>query len=79
MSVFSIDVIVAFTNLYLFFMTMMYFIYFPLGKTIPYPISNPDGSHSMIQRKDASTCMRSTENGIVDKVMLTTTQGGEVC
>jgi DNA-directed RNA polymerase II subunit RPB2 len=49
-----------------------------IGKTIPYPISNPDGSHSMIQRKDASIGMRSTENGIVDKVMLTTTQDGDL-
>ena len=49
-----------------------------IGKTIPYPISKPDGTVSMIQRKDASIGMRSTENGIVDTVMLTTTQDGEV-
>ena len=49
-----------------------------IGKTIPYPVSKPDGTVSMIQRKDASVGMRSTENGIVDTVMLTTTQDGEV-
>jgi DNA-directed RNA polymerase beta subunit len=49
-----------------------------IGKTVPYPVSNPDGSLSQIARKDASIGMRSTENGIVDTVMLTTTQDGEV-
>ena len=49
-----------------------------IGKTVPYPVSNPDGTLSQIARKDASIGMRSTENGIVDTVMLTTTQDGEV-
>jgi DNA-directed RNA polymerase II subunit RPB2 len=48
-----------------------------IGKTVPYPIRNPDGSQSAIQRKDDSATMRSNENGIVDTVMLTTTQDGE--
>jgi DNA-directed RNA polymerase II subunit RPB2 len=47
-----------------------------IGKTKPYPIVNPDGTQSTIQRRDDSTCMRSNETGLVDKVMLTTTQDG---
>ena len=48
-----------------------------MGKTVPLDILNPDGSKSSIHRKDESICMRSIENGIVDTVMLTTTQDGE--
>jgi DNA-directed RNA polymerase II subunit RPB2 len=48
-----------------------------IGKTVPLDILNPDGSKSSIHRKDESICMRSIENGIVDTVMLTTTQDGE--
>ena len=48
-----------------------------IGKTVPMDVSNPDGSKSSIHRKDDSVCMRSNENGIVDTVMLTTTQVGD--
>jgi DNA-directed RNA polymerase II subunit RPB2 len=47
-----------------------------IGKTKPYPITNPDGTQSTIQRRDESTAMRSNETGIIDKVMLTTTNDG---
>jgi DNA-directed RNA polymerase II subunit RPB2 len=47
-----------------------------IGKTVPYPIMGPDGTTSTMSRKDASTCMRSNEAGVVDRVMLTTTKEG---
>lgn len=47
-----------------------------IGKTVPYPVLGPDGLPSNITRKDSSVCMRSNEAGIVDTVMLTTTQEG---
>lgn len=43
-----------------------------IGVTVPYAIKGPDGLQSSMARKDNSTTMRSTESGIVDRVMLTT-------
>lgn len=43
-----------------------------VGVTIPYAIKGPDGMQSTMSRKDNSTCMRSNEAGIIDRVMLTT-------
>ncbi len=43
-----------------------------VGVTIPYTIKSPEGQATGIGRKDHSTCMRSYESGIVDRVMLTT-------
>jgi DNA-directed RNA polymerase II subunit RPB2 len=43
-----------------------------VGVTMPYTIKGPDGNVTGIGRKDNSTCMRSYESGIVDRVMLTT-------
>jgi len=47
-----------------------------IGKTKPFPVMGPDGVSSIINRKDASKCMRSNESGIVDTVMLTTNGRG---
>lgn len=47
-----------------------------IGKTKPFPVLGPDGVSSIINRKDASKCMRSNESGIVDTVMLTTNKDG---
>lgn len=47
-----------------------------IGVTIPYPIKGPDGLQSSMTRKDNSATMRSTEKGIVDRVMLTTDDKG---
>jgi len=47
-----------------------------IGKTKPFPVIGPDGVSSIINRKDASKCMRSNESGIVDTVMLTTNRDG---
>jgi DNA-directed RNA polymerase II subunit RPB2 len=43
-----------------------------VGVTLPYTIKGPDGNPTGVGRKDNSTCMRSYESGIVDRVMLTT-------
>jgi DNA-directed RNA polymerase II subunit RPB2 len=50
--------------------------YVLIGKTEYYPIIGPDGLESTVSRKDASTCMRSNEAGIVDRVMLSTSKEG---
>lgn len=47
-----------------------------IGKTVPFPVIDPDGIQSAMSRKDDSVCMRSNEQGIVDTVMVTTTQEG---
>ena len=47
-----------------------------IGKTKPYPVVGPDGVQSSMSRMDDSVCMRSNEQGIVDAVMLSTTQDG---
>ena len=47
-----------------------------IGMTKPHPISGPDGSHSIINRRDDSESMRSNESGIVDTVMLSTNKDG---
>mmetsp|Transcript_40541 Transcript_40541/g.53359 ORF Transcript_40541/g.53359 Transcript_40541/m.53359 type:complete len:1186 (+) Transcript_40541:199-3756(+) len=46
-----------------------------IGKTTPIAASGPQGS-AKYSKRDASTAMRSHENGIIDKVMLTTTKDG---
>jgi DNA-directed RNA polymerase II subunit RPB2 len=43
-----------------------------VGVTVPYAIKGPDGIQSTMGRKDNSCCMRSNEQGIIDRVMLTT-------
>lgn len=43
-----------------------------IGITKPYLVKGPDGFQSTQTRKDNSTCMRSNESGIIDRVMLTT-------
>jgi DNA-directed RNA polymerase II subunit RPB2 len=43
-----------------------------IGITKPYLVKGPDGLQSTQTRKDNSTCMRSNESGIIDRVMLTT-------
>lgn len=48
-----------------------------VGKTKPYAIVTPDGAQSSISRMDDSVCMRSNEQGIVDTVMLTSTESGD--
>ncbi len=49
-----------------------------IGKTLPHSISGPDGTHSVLNRKDESVCMRSNESGIVDTVMITTNKDGHM-
>ena len=48
-----------------------------IGKTTPYAVVGPDGMTSTTTRKDDSTCMRSNEAGVIDTVMLTTTDEGK--
>ena len=51
-----------------------------VGKTVPYAIKGPNGMASALSRKDDSTTMRSTEKGIIDRVMLTTDiEGNKFC
>lgn len=51
-----------------------------IGVTAPFAIGSADGRQSTMTRKDNSTCMRSTESGTVDKVMLTTdAEGNKYC
>jgi len=47
-----------------------------IGKTVKVDMLGPDGLKNSISRKDASTCMRSTESGTVDKVLLSTDEQG---
>ncbi len=47
-----------------------------IGKTSKVDIIGPDGTKNSIARKDASTAMRSNESGIVDRVLLSTTEDG---
>ncbi len=47
-----------------------------IGKTTPYKILGPDGNVLSFSRRDDSVCMRKTESGIVDTVMLTTNKDG---
>jgi len=42
--------------------------------TQAFPILGPDGVHVSIGRKDDSKCIRKTEQGIIDSVMLTTNE-----
>ena len=41
-------------------------------KFLCFVTSGVDGLHATMSRQDASTCMRSNESGIIDRVMLTT-------
>ena len=45
-----------------------------IGKTVPHAITGADGRVASIARRDESIEMRSNEQGIVDKVMLTTNE-----
>ena len=49
-----------------------------IGKTVGHPILGPDGMKTSFGRKDDSTAMRSNEQGIVDTVMISTTEKGNV-
>ena len=49
-----------------------------IGMTVPHTISGPDGTHSVLNRKDMSTAMRANESGIIDTVMLTTNKEGKM-
>ena len=49
-----------------------------IGKTLPNTILGPDGTNSVLSRKDDSVCMRSNESGIIDTVMMTTNKDGDM-
>ena len=47
-----------------------------IGKTAPIPAIAADGTASRFSKKDSSTSMRPQENGVIDRVMLTTNEKG---
>ena len=47
-----------------------------IGKTTPLPISDDTKRRQRFVKRDNSTALRSSENGIVDEVMLSTNQDG---
>ncbi|OQR95634.1 DNA-directed RNA polymerase II [Thraustotheca clavata] len=47
-----------------------------IGKTSPLPASDENGMEMRHQKRDASTTLRTHENGIIDSVMLTTNAEG---
>ncbi|CAK4076589.1 unnamed protein product [Aphanomyces euteiches] len=47
-----------------------------IGKTSPLPSSDENGLEARHQKRDASTSLRTHENGIIDSVMLTTNAEG---
>jgi DNA-directed RNA polymerase II subunit RPB2 len=48
----------------------------PLGKTVPLP-DDPTGAAQRWTKRDASVALRNAESGVIDQVMVTTSEQGQ--